>query len=998
MAYVASNDQHGNEIMRVMLSTEPGKRTVASCQNLRINCSPARTQPDTRPGRYDHRHRFHYFADTTPSQRQDVRLLQEQHIDRHQQQRDRQQQEKLGLEKQQPDREHKKRWQQEKTQGQTQKAEQRQPEKSQSEKQPQPQRLQLERSHSEKKALSEKSQPKMQSQPELQSHLVKAQLVKSHLSKSQPENKSHLASAQPESHLEKLHSKKSHLKKLYLEKEYLEQEYLEKVNLDRAYSEKAYIENSYTERTYSEKSQPEKSQPEKLQPEKLQPEKSQPEKSDPEKSHVEKTYLKKSQPKKSQLEKTYSESSNLENSLSDRSLPEKPKSAKWKPEKAQPAKKPQPEKARSQMLYSEMNLEPDKKWQAVKLKPEKSQPEMPKPEKSQPVRSLPDKSLPDKSLSDKSLPDKSHLDKSHSEKKTYPEKSHSPKLQAEMSQPEKESQPEKHPQPEKKSHPEISQPEKLPTEKSQPEGKSQPEFLPPPKRAQPVKLQIQTKENLSVEELALWNSTEVIAHSTLLSTVESQDRIYRRGNSANALSESPDSPFYAWLAAKNELQQQLAMDRRLYSELEQQRAVERARLAQLKYERWIQAKTNQMRRAKSDLSSAQTTAKSRQSLPAEEAQRRLLEWEREKRAELKAQRLEREACLARQNLIDSTRRELSAEAWEQWVYATRNRPKPVAMGRGLDSLRASNAPHYHNPNEWQTLLPTARTGQQGQQPTQATAQVRSGPDYERLERLAQPRRKLWRQTINEPVRLTTKEYGVPAKTTATVGSGCGGEHNRDTERLHLSDAASQTQPEDAELTMLEKSRKAETTTDSCLLRPQRSPIIWSKSNAQRVREMRKVVQPSECGQGPRQLRDDQLEQLRKQQDMQNSKILPRKFQQKREQLRKKLKAWVEEGKALPERSLSDSCRNLKEELKQELRQELKQQQRRAVYVDEAANTQRHNARKMSLTESRIQRSEEQLQSIARKSIAPLQRARSTEPKRLLMGKESKEAQKSKPWR
>ncbi|XP_032296443.1 trichohyalin-like [Drosophila virilis] len=984
MAYVASNDQHGNEIMRVMLSTEPGKRTVASCQNLRINCSPARTQPDTRPGRYDHRHRFHYFADTTPSQRQDVRLLQEQHIDHHQQQRERQQQEKLGLEKQQPDRVQKKRVQQEKTQGQTQKKEQLQPEMSQSEKQPQPQRLQLERSHSEKKALSEKSQPKMQSQPELQS-----QLVKSHLSKSQPENNSRLASSQPETHLEKSHLKKSHLK-VYLEKEYLEKEYLEK----------AYIENSYTEKTYSEKLQPEKLQPEKLQPEKSHAEKSHAEKSpvektyleksQPEKSHVEKTYLEKLQPKKSQLEKSQWESCKLENSL-----PEKPQSAKLKPEKTQPAKKSQPGKARSQMLYSEMNLEPDKKSQAVKLKPEKSQPDMPKPEKSQPVRSL-----ADRSHLDKSLPDKSHLDKSHSEKKAQAEKSHSPKLQAEMSQPDKKSQPEKHPQAEKKSHPEISQPEISQPEILPPEGKTQPEYLPPPKRAQPVTLQIQTKESVSVEELALWNSTEVIAHSTLLSTGESQDRIYKRGNSANASSKSPDSPFYAWLAAKNELQQQLAMDRRLYSELEQQRAVERARLAQLKYERWIQAKTNQMRRAKSDLSSAQTTAKSRQSLPADEAQRRLLDWEREKRAELKAQRLEREAFLARQNLIDSTRRELSAEAWEQWVYATRNRPKPVAMGRGLDSLRASNAPHYRNPNEWQTLLPTARTGQQGQQqPTQATAQVRSGPDYERLERLAQPRRKLWRQTFNEPVRLTTKECGMPAKTTtATFGSGGGGEHNRDTERLRLSDAASQTQPEDAEMTLLEKSRRADATTDSCLLRPQRSPIIWSKSNAQRVREMRKVVQPSECGQGPRQLRDDQLEQLRKQQDMQNSKILPRKFQQKREQLRKKLKAWVEEGKALPERSLSDSCRNLKDELKQELRQELKQQQRRAVYVDEAANTQRHNARKMSLTETRIQRSEEQLQSIARKSIAPLQRARSTEPKRLLMGKEAKEAQKSKPWR
>lgn len=40
MAFVARTDQHGNEIMRVMLSTEPGNRTIASCHNLHINCCP----------------------------------------------------------------------------------------------------------------------------------------------------------------------------------------------------------------------------------------------------------------------------------------------------------------------------------------------------------------------------------------------------------------------------------------------------------------------------------------------------------------------------------------------------------------------------------------------------------------------------------------------------------------------------------------------------------------------------------------------------------------------------------------------------------------------------------------------------------------------------------------------------------------------------------------------------------------------------------------------
>lgn len=396
-----------------------------------------------------------------------------------------------------------------------------------------------------------------------------------------------------------------------------------------------------------------------------------------------------------------------------------------------------------------------------------------------------------------------------------------------------------------------------------------------------------------------------------------------------------------------EKHQQLETERRQSTELEEQRAKERSRLAQLKYERWFKAKTNQLRRAKSDLSSTQMTGNSRQSLPAAESQRRLIEWEREKLAELKEQRMRREASLARKNLIDSARRELSADAWEQWVHASRNKPKPVPMGKGLDSLRGTNSPHFKNPNEWQSLQVSSNRTQLSQ-PTQTPQ--RHGPDYERLERLAQPRRHRYKTSFVPEVK--SNQLGLE-------------------DDYHLA--------------------KLNNSLDSCLLRPHRTPIIWSKTNAQRVREMKRNVPLVET---PRELQDDQLEQLRKQQELQNNKVLPRKFQQKRDQLRRKLKGWVEEGKALPVRSHSSS-HSLKDEFKHEQKQELRQQQRRAVYVEETAHLQR---RLVSLNESRVQRSDDQLQSIAKKPIAPLQRARSIEPKRLLKVKDSKEAQKARPWR
>ncbi|XP_030244170.1 uncharacterized abhydrolase domain-containing protein DDB_G0269086-like isoform X2 [Drosophila navojoa] len=433
----------------------------------------------------------------------------------------------------------------------------------------------------------------------------------------------------------------------------------------------------------------------------------------------------------------------------------------------------------------------------------------------------------------------------------------------------------------------------------------------------------------TVAELGQWNSAEIVAHSTLLSMQEQMAK--RDSNNSSPLS----SPFHAWLAAKKEKQDQLKRERRLSTELEEQRAKERTRLAQLNYELWIKNKNSQLRRAKSDVSSGQLTTHSRQSLPASEAQRRLIEWEREKLAELREQRLKREAYIERQNQLETARREMSAEAFEQWVLASRNKPKPVPMGKGLDSLRGTTAPLFTNPNEWKSVHgPIVK---KPQNPPPQPRPKRPGPDYERLERLAQPRRTVCKQSPNvrpEPLKLSSS-------------------------------------------------------LDSCLLRPQRTSMIWNKDNAQRVREMKRHTSPDGA---QLELHDDQVEQLRQQQDQQDSKILPKKFQDKREKLRLRLKDWLAEGKALPERSRNNSCTDINYELKQEQKHELKQQQRRAVFAEEAALVQR---RRVVFNETRILRSDEHLLSAANKSNKPLQRARSIEPRHLL---KSKEPQKVKPWR
>lgn len=313
---------------------------------------------------------------------------------------------------------------------------------------------------------------------------------------------------------------------------------------------------------------------------------------------------------------------------------------------------------------------------------------------------------------------------------------------------------------------------------------------------------------------------------------------------------------------------------RKQAQLEEEQAVERTRLAQQKYQSWLATKQSQMRRAKSDLSSMNVSEQPqhrqqrqrhqltpRASLPPAEMQRRVGAWEREKVAGLRALRAKREQDEERQQQQEGTRRELNAGAWEQWATEARNRPRPVPMGQGLDSLRGTLAPLFTNPNEWQPLLKEPLQQEQAeaqQQGNSARQAARTGPDYERLERLAQPRRPIWR--------LGNTHRG----SAATIE-----------EEAQSREARPPVQPQ-----------------------PHRLPSVWSTQNARRVRELRTVVAESDLDARLRQLKlhDDQLEQLRQQQHLQNSKALPRRFQEKRDQLKERLKVWVQQGKQLPERS------------------------------------------------------------------------------------------------
>ncbi|XP_068154694.1 coiled-coil domain-containing protein 34-like isoform X2 [Drosophila tropicalis] len=262
---------------------------------------------------------------------------------------------------------------------------------------------------------------------------------------------------------------------------------------------------------------------------------------------------------------------------------------------------------------------------------------------------------------------------------------------------------------------------------------------------------------------------EVDAHSTLLSKA-SNSRLSTEPK-AKLDKESGNRPaslmtFCSWLTAKNETRKQLAEKQRLYAEAQRERAKQRARLAEAEYENWLSEKTRQLQRSTSNLNckdlgkreSLTTALTSPHVGPEEDPSHRLYEWEQEKLNEMRRRREEREERDSYNLIFEQQRRELGEEAWSQWVKSSRNKPKPVPMGQGLDSLRGTISPHYLNPNEWQPLIKDNTNKAENTQ-EQPKIEQRPGPDYSRLDRLSQPKKKLWMQTFSQPIKLQIKPSG-----------------------------------------------------------------------------------------------------------------------------------------------------------------------------------------------------------------------------------------------
>jgi len=177
-----------------------------------------------------------------------------------------------------------------------------------------------------------------------------------------------------------------------------------------------------------------------------------------------------------------------------------------------------------------------------------------------------------------------------------------------------------------------------------------------------------------------------------------------------------DVAFQSWLSTKSKKINSEANLRKKMLEDKQKIEEERKRRAEEEYEQWLrkkQAEKNSKptgfalskRKSASEATLTTKSVSSSRSLPREDIQSRLLEWERKKIVQIERQKKQKKMEEERQRKKNEERRQLASQAWEKWSANAAKKPKPVPLNRGMFSLRGTVSSIYVNPNEWQSILP-----------------------------------------------------------------------------------------------------------------------------------------------------------------------------------------------------------------------------------------------------------------------------------------------------
>lgn len=163
-----------------------------------------------------------------------------------------------------------------------------------------------------------------------------------------------------------------------------------------------------------------------------------------------------------------------------------------------------------------------------------------------------------------------------------------------------------------------------------------------------------------------------------------------------------------WLSGKRRQLQYRAQEARKQRELQQETNALRRQLNEQRVREWCAQKRKQQ-----TLNSSSSENVKCRPRPTEKIQphgqldklalRRLEEWELNKMRQAQRRR-EVQQLEARQKQQEQLqRKEQASRAWQHWIKGVAQRPKPVPLNQGIQTLRGTISELYINPNQWQRI-------------------------------------------------------------------------------------------------------------------------------------------------------------------------------------------------------------------------------------------------------------------------------------------------------
>ncbi|XP_034472409.1 coiled-coil domain-containing protein 34 [Drosophila innubila] len=182
------------------------------------------------------------------------------------------------------------------------------------------------------------------------------------------------------------------------------------------------------------------------------------------------------------------------------------------------------------------------------------------------------------------------------------------------------------------------------------------------------------------------------------------------------LDREPQVAYETWYASKQRLRQQELQRQKEQREKKQKEEEKRKNLAKICYEKWLNDKARQATQKRlqnrvqrtdiqssSSITSGSSSSKPVRDVSQSEIRQVVQSWWHKKQEQQQRQRLERQRHMQKKERESQRRKKLASMAWQKWMSNVYDKPKPVPMNQGIDSLRGTVSQIYINPVPWKPL-------------------------------------------------------------------------------------------------------------------------------------------------------------------------------------------------------------------------------------------------------------------------------------------------------